>query len=173
MIHTKKMILVPYQDGSGAPAARFNPPLTPVKRRSNERQKKIMLILLKLALHGGYDSNGKIKTTNGDHADLVPLLQMASSPGRNVKGVDDFVSLLHDAGVTPDLVINHVIREQLQKKAVEVVKHTREQGTLTEPATTVNQRTEPSKRKRVDSEANSSNKRFNFDWDQSDSDLDE
>ena len=203
MNHTKKMVLVPYQQGSGVVANAVSEPQTvapqitsaPKQKKENsirkyaaERQRKLLTMILKLALHGGYDENGMIACANGDTTDIVPLIMYASSPGRNVTGMTDFVNLLYDAGVEPDLVINTSVRELLHKRIRDEKRRVVSKPPLTTeqlPAVNfpavVTQREEtvrraPShKRKRTPDEVDDEEpaKKFNFDWDQSDSDLDE
>lgn len=124
MNNTKKMVLMPYQDGGEDEVFENQPSQhtqteAPVKRGNSirkyaaERQQKLLHIVLKLATHGGYDENGNIRGSNGESYDVVPLLLHASSPGRNVRGLTDFVNLLYKAGVSPDLIINSSVRDLL------------------------------------------------------------
>lgn len=128
MNNTKKMYLVPYQSGGeGTPSDPFTEPETVQKesipRKGNsirkyaaERQMKLLQIVLKLAASGCYDTDGRIKTSSGEEADIVPLLLLASSPGRSVRGLPDFVDLLYRSGVTPDMIINSSVREELSNR---------------------------------------------------------
>ena len=152
----------------------------------------MIVIIWKLAKHGGSNEDGKIKTSNGDTFDLVPLLLHASSPGKNVKGIPEFVNLLYQSGVTPDLIINSYIREELKKRiSTYSATHNASRSTsisnelqydtstasskhMSTPETKDGSGVNSSKRKRQDSSDNEQlSKKFQFDWDQSDSDLDE
>lgn len=130
MNNTRKMYLVPFQDGRGesdvfnesAPETSStteaaSPAVTSkkgnsIRKYAAERQLKLVQIVLRLALYGGYDSEGRIKTSDG-YKDIVPLLLYAASPGRNVKGLSDFIDLLYKANVSPDMIINSTVREEL------------------------------------------------------------
>lgn len=124
MKSTKKMVLVPCQDGEGVNNDVFDLPLetqqvkkgNSIRKYAAERQRKLLIIVLKLAAYGGYDENGVIKDTEHD---IVPLLLHSLSPGRNVAGIQDFVNLLHKAGVSPDLIINADVRELLRRKSID------------------------------------------------------
>lgn len=128
MNNTKKMYLVPYQDGGATEADVFEQaaptaePELPVKKVNSirkyaaERQQKLLQIVLKLASYGGYDRDCKIETSNGEKVEIVPLLLHAASPGRNITGISDFVDLLYNAGVQPELIINAGVREELKSR---------------------------------------------------------
>lgn len=127
MRHAKKVMLVP-QEGSGP---EFNATETqevstiPQKKENSirkyayDRELKRCKILLKLAMYGGYDDLGRIKLGDGtfmEDSDIIPLLMHALSPGRNIKGINEFVDLLHRAGVSPELVINTSVRDMLMRR---------------------------------------------------------
>lgn len=215
MNFTKKMVLVPFQQGTGVvEKAVSEPPVMTSssssvakqkKENSNrryavDRQRKLLSMILKLALHGGYDANGMIVCANGDTTDIVPLIMYAGSPGRNVKGMTDFVNLLYDAGVEPELVINTLVRELLHKRIrddkrpfvskpplstvqlptvnVPAVESQRKETDMPPPKRAQEEeivsRPRSVKRKRTPDDVDDEpSKKFNFDWDQSDSDLDE
>lgn len=129
MNNTRKMVLRPYQDGGADADTNIEDVFTPsrsietqtekpkrgnsIRKYAADRQQKLLHIVLKLAAYGGYDEDGKIKTRHGEVMDIVPLLLYSSSPGRSVKGMADFVELLYNAGVSPDLVINVNVRDML------------------------------------------------------------
>ena len=135
MNNTRKMYLVPYQQGRGAGDESFQQDLvsaadvstpddivTPrnrgnsIRKYAAERHQKLLQIVLRLAAFGGYDEHGRISTSNGESLDIVPLLLYASSPGRNVRGISDFVELLYNANVSPDWIINSSVKEELSKR---------------------------------------------------------
>ena len=116
MKYTKKMVLVPYQDGAGDPFEGEKPKKSSIRQYAMERQHKLITMILKIALAKGYDFDGKFKTSDGESLDIVPLLMHAASPGRDIKGLDEFVDLLHACNVTPDLIINVNVRDALLKR---------------------------------------------------------
>jgi hypothetical protein len=129
MRHAKKVMLVP-QEGRGPElnVTELNTqevsPLTQKKENSirkyaYERELKRCKILLKLAAYGGYDDLGRIKLPDGtfmEDSDIIPLLMHVLSPGRNIKGINEFVDLLHRADVSPELVINASVRDMLMRR---------------------------------------------------------
>lgn len=125
MRNTKKMILVPAQDGDGD-ADIFADPRQPesaeprkknsIRQYALDRQRKLISIVLRLASFGGYDEDGRIIDEDGrslPSSDIVALLLHALSPGRNVSGLNTFVSLLHRANISPDLIINGNVKQML------------------------------------------------------------
>ena len=129
MRHAKKVMLIP-QEGTGP---EFNmlelntqevSPLTQkransIRKYTYERELKRCKILLKLAMYGGYDDLGRIKLSDGsfmEDSDIVPLLMHVLSPGRNIKGINEFVDLLHRAGVSPEFIINASVRDMLMRR---------------------------------------------------------
>lgn len=124
MKNTKKMVLVPLQEGGSDIFAEPAPPenageprkKNSIRQYALDRQRKLVSIVLKLASYGGYDEDGRIFDENGTpvpQSDVVALLLHALSPGRNVSGLDAFVSLLHRANVPPDLIINGNVKQML------------------------------------------------------------
>ena len=92
-----------------------------IRKYAHERQRKMFSVILKLAAYGGYDTTGRIKLKDGtfmERSDIISLLMYSLSPGRSVKGITEFVDLLHAAGVHPDEVINLNVRELLRKSSI-------------------------------------------------------
>lgn len=140
MKNTKKMILVPFQDGRGTnddDDDRRDSPGSSVagteeedvagdaknKRGGNrirtyaaDRQRKMLTVVLKLAVAGAYDELGQFRTLDNEPLDIIPLLIYALSPGRNITGLTDFVRLLADAGVEPGDVINSHVKDMLIRR---------------------------------------------------------
>lgn len=121
MNHTRKMVLVPFsQVGSGFNdqiSATSSQPTQPNRRRHRgSRQRRMLQIVLRLALTNAYDDSGRFQTESGDHLDIVPLILHALSPGRSVRGIDSFVDLLLRAGVDPDMIINPDVRTRLMQR---------------------------------------------------------
>lgn len=109
------------QDGSGADMitqtespAFASQPKNRIKAHTLDRQKKLLTIILKLAQVKAYNEYGNIRATDGKYRyDIVPLLTYALSRDQGVHGLDDFVALLKEAGVTPDLILNENLRMKL------------------------------------------------------------
>ena len=126
MKYTKKMILVPIQEGGSSDQQQTSTldyeNTSPkeksgnaIRRYTMERQQKLLSIVMKLALTSGYDSYGRMKDRNGNYIqDISPLLLHALSPGRSLRGMERFVQLLYESGVEPDEIINVNIREMLE-----------------------------------------------------------
>ena len=128
MKYCNKMTLVPYQEGGAgeefvtAPSGATN--TTSVaprpKAKSNsirsyalQRQSKMLQVVLKLAVAGAYDSNGEMTTSDGRQVNVIPLILHCFTPGKAILGMDDFIQVMSEAGVDPDLVINDNVRELL------------------------------------------------------------
>lgn len=94
-----------------------NTPKNKIKRYALDRQRKLLKIILRLATINGYDNQERIKLRNGsylDKSDVVSLLLYTLSPGKKVVGLEEFVELLREAGVTSDMVINENVKAMLQ-----------------------------------------------------------
>lgn len=156
MKHTKKMLLVPFQDGGNDPLVQSTPvELVPkelpvetvvtaktnsIRKYAADRQRKMLNIILKLAKSGGYDEDGSFRTEKGK-LDIVPLLIHALSPGRPLTGMSEFVQLLHRAGVQPEDVINLQVRDLLSNlKSTPAGTHV---GVGTETSTDKSENTSP------------------------------
>lgn len=128
MKYCNKMTLVPYQEGGAgeefvtAPSGATN--TTSVasrpKAKSNsirsyalQRQSKMLQVVLKLAVAGAYDSNGEMTTSDGKQVNVIPLILHCFTPGKTILGMDDFIQVMSEAGVDPELVINENVREML------------------------------------------------------------
>lgn len=87
-----------------------------IRRHAAERQRKMLSIVLKLASKQLYDTAGRFDTKNGK-VEIAPLLMYALTPGRTYPALDEFVDVLHIAGVTADEVINGSVKEMLRARA--------------------------------------------------------
>jgi hypothetical protein len=88
------------------------------KRRENFNTKfiKVMKILLKLAKINGYDFIGQIRNRRGEFingSDLISLILNAMSHGKLLLGESEFIHLLNEAKVEPELIINENVRAKL------------------------------------------------------------
>lgn len=85
-----------------------------IRKYTMERQRKLITVILKLARNGSYDEEGSLRRTDGsrlDGVDFITLLHYAMSAGKSIRGLNDFVSILIQAGVTPDDIINNNVKE--------------------------------------------------------------
>lgn len=107
-----------------------------IRDRAFDRYRKLIDITYVLAKYGAFNKDYQIKLRKGGHlvgSDGVALLMHALSPGKHMVGIQEFVELLADAGVTPDMVINENVKAMLQK--LRAVAGTSEQGTSYEEQT--------------------------------------
>ena len=75
-----------------------------------------MKILLKLAKINGYDLVGRVRNKNGsfiNNSDLLDLINDAMSHGKLLLGQIEFINLLYEANVEPDLIINENIKAKV------------------------------------------------------------
>jgi hypothetical protein len=75
-----------------------------------------MKILLKLAKIDGYDIIGRIRNKNGDFlkgSDLITLINHSMTNGKLLLGESEFIRLLHEAKVEPELIINENVKVKL------------------------------------------------------------
>lgn len=88
----------------------------PIKAHAEDRQEKLLVLILKLAAIRGYNQIGNIKLPDGSYmpkTSISPLLQYVLSREKPVPGVNEFIQLLREAGVTPDLVTNENVKHKL------------------------------------------------------------
>lgn len=81
-----------------------------------EKLNNIMKILLKLAKINAYDITGRVRDKNGvflNDSDLISLINHAMTHGKLLLGQSEFIRLLHEANVEPNLIINENIRAKL------------------------------------------------------------
>jgi hypothetical protein len=131
MKYAKKMSLVPFTEeekvyvGSGPSIEQSLPEPrrssgNSIRKYAMDRQRKMLSVVLKLASCGGYDRTGRIKLKDGsymENSDVISLVMYTLSPGKSMKGISEFVDLLHSAGVAPNEVINANVRELLERRA--------------------------------------------------------
>ena len=92
------------------------------RAKTGERQGQLIKLVLRLASIAGYNEDGRMRLKDGsfsDNLNLVPFLSLAMRKGRNVKGLEDFVFLLREAKVTPDMVVNEYLKQMLEEKTIE------------------------------------------------------
>lgn len=91
-----------------------------IRKYALDRQRKLINVILKLAQHGSYDKEGYLLRHDGsrlEESDFISLLLFAMSPGRSIRGLQDFIHILASAGITPNEVINIQVKELLSKLA--------------------------------------------------------
>ena len=87
-----------------------------IKSRIYDKIHRFIKIILKLAKFVGYDDDLRIKLKNGDYlekSNIVDLLTHAMSAGRVLYGEQEFIELLADSHVDPNLIINDNVRMKL------------------------------------------------------------
>lgn len=130
MQSAKKIVLVPsinkstFQIGGGFLKTESGNYLTskvevkPDKAKSKIYDKihRFIQVILKLARKFGYNDDMKIKLKDGkylDKSNVVDLLTHAMSVGKVLYGENEFIELLYDAGVEPELIINENVKSKL------------------------------------------------------------
>lgn len=86
------------------------------KKDPISRIHKILRLILKLAQVDAYDINFQIKSENGvpvPKSDVGRLTLQALSPGRVILGEEEFVRMLHKAGIYPDEIVNDQYKAKL------------------------------------------------------------
>ena len=89
------------------------------QRRVNtffDKLNKIMKIFLKLASIKGYDIIGRVRDSNGHYipeSNIINLINHAMTHGKLLLAQNEFIKLLHEANVEPDLIINENIKVKL------------------------------------------------------------
>ena len=108
------------QRGSGVPNLSHEPTSTTknrIKAYAEDRQRKLLNIVMKLALVRGYNDHGHIKLQDGSYmpkTDVGTLLLNALAREKPVQGISEFVDLLREAGVSPTWITNENVRQKLE-----------------------------------------------------------
>jgi hypothetical protein len=87
-----------------------------VRKKMYDKIHGLLKIVLKLANISAYDTQGRIKSKTGDfvnNSNLVNLLNHAMSSGKVLVGESEFIELLYQARVEPELIINDNVRVKL------------------------------------------------------------
>ena len=129
MLSAKKVVLIPANSGmnqyGGGETNEENVGVltSDVKNKEDRIKTKIydkihrfIKIILKLARHVGYDNDLRIKLKNGKYlekSNIVDLLTHAMSVGKVLYGENEFIELLADSDVDPELIINENVRSKL------------------------------------------------------------
>ena len=87
-----------------------------IKSKIYDKIHRFIKVILKLARTVGYDEDLKIKLKNGKYlekSNIVDLLTHAMSVGKVLYGEDEFIQLLAESNVDPDLIINQNVKLKL------------------------------------------------------------
>ena len=91
-------------------------PVDRIKHKIFDKLRRTFAIALKLAVVKGYDENFRIRSKSGTYltdTDLLQLLTHAMSPGRVLHGEEEFIALLADSNVDPELLMNENVKSKL------------------------------------------------------------
>jgi hypothetical protein len=86
------------------------------QRSTIDRLTRILKIILKLASVKGYDEILRVKRDDEsyvENSNIISLLNHSMSHGRLLTGLPEFIKLLYDARIDPDLIINENVRAKL------------------------------------------------------------
>ena len=144
MLSARKITLVPPENskveqfGSGFENEESGSLTTLVEKSTDKIKSKIydkihrfIKVILKLARTIGYDDDLRIKLRSGKYlekSNIVNLLTHAMSAGKVLYGEDEFIELLADSGVDPNLIIN----ENVRNKLIQFTNKNKEFSTVTE-----------------------------------------
>jgi hypothetical protein len=87
-----------------------------IKIKIYDKIHRFIKIIIKLARYSGYDEELRIRLKNGkylDKSNIVDLLTHAMSAGKLLYGENEFIELLHNCGVDPELIINDNVKSKL------------------------------------------------------------
>lgn len=105
-------------------------PKNTIRAHAEERQRKLVLIIMKLASIRGYDAQGHIRRKDGSYmedTEVIPLVLYAVTKDKLMLGMREFVELLIEAGVTEDDVLNENLRHKLARSRGTTVNEIEEQ----------------------------------------------
>jgi hypothetical protein len=106
-----------------------------VKDKIYGKMYKTVDIIAKLADIKGYDKTYRIQTSDGSYmpnSNLITLITHAMSSGRVLYGEQEFIELLHKAGVEPELILNDNVRSKLIAFYNQPTENFKGQTTVTE-----------------------------------------
>jgi len=91
----------------------------PGRRAKSTRQLNLVRIILKLASINGYNEREEILMDDGTYlsnTNVIELLNYALTPTKLRKGIEQFVDLLHKAGVEPSMISNNQVKQLLTQR---------------------------------------------------------
>ena len=77
---------------------------------------RIMKIFLRLANIKGYDLIGRVRDSNGNFmkdSDIISLISHSLTHGKLLLGQNEFINLLYEAKIEPELIINENVKSRL------------------------------------------------------------
>ena len=116
MENARKLTIVPFNEDNIDPP-KYN--LNKTKKKSitqSDKVKRMIQVILKLAKIEGYDENGRIKAKNGiylEKSNIINLLNYSMTIGSPLIGEYEFVELLKECKIDPNLIINEKIKSKL------------------------------------------------------------
>ena len=139
MQYAKKVTLIPHNSerldqyggavdntaSEGILSSEIEPKVDKIKTKIYDKIHRFIKIILKLARNVGYDDDLRIKLKNGkylDKSNIIDLLTHAMSVGKVLYGENEFIELLSDNRIDPDLIINGNVKLKLiqyNKKLIE------------------------------------------------------
>ena len=139
MQYAKKVTLIPHNSerfdqyggavdntaSEGILSSEIEPKVDKIKTKIYDKIHRFIKIILKLARNVGYDDDLRIKLKNGkylDKSNIIDLLTHAMSVGKVLYGENEFIELLSDNRIDPDLIINENVKLKLiqyNKKLIE------------------------------------------------------
>lgn len=124
----------------------------------SDRDARIIEIIMRLALINGFSiDNFNLKDKYGNvipSTNIIQLIKYAQLPQKFVYGESEFVNLLHQAGVSKNLIVNQYIKkrlEELEKGNVKKASIEKINELLEDPIENLME-VQPYKRKREDSD---------------------
>ena len=86
----------------------------PVNR--NDRQTRILKIVMKLVKNDAFNENLQIRNEDGSFnhdSNVSKLLNITQNKVPRIKGMPEFINHLHQANVNPEFIVNEMIKQQL------------------------------------------------------------
>lgn len=124
MQSAKKVTISPINENIGVDSGEITTKIShqpmndKVKSKIYDKLHRFLKIILKIAQYNGYDHELRIKLNDGNYmnkSNIVDLLTHAMSPGKILHGENEFVELLSNSGVDPELIMNDNIKVKLLK----------------------------------------------------------
>lgn len=84
-----------------------------IREHALERNRRLIGIVLKLAEIKGYNDKFQIRNTDGRYlpnSDVITLVLHSISQGRSLEGLREFAALLKEANVNPEFITNENVR---------------------------------------------------------------
>ena len=108
-----------------------------IRQYALDRQRKLLLVVLQLAKKNLYSENLSLRMKDGTELSsiqFINLLNYAMSQGKALAGIQDFVEMLFEARITPEMLVNEnvklLLRDVYRKRGM------KEQGIGTDPRQT-------------------------------------